>query len=62
MQYASDIVDKVWRVAEATGFGAHFINQQRNGIIDDHYYINKNHDPLTIDVNALTAFSTRANA
>ncbi len=41
MQYASDIVDKVWRVAEVTGFGAHFINQQRNGIIDDHYYINK---------------------
>lgn len=41
MQYASDIVEKVWRIAEATGFGGSFVNQQRNGIIDDHYYINK---------------------
>jgi len=41
MQYASDVVDKVWRIAAATGFGGNFIDQQRNGIIDDHYYINK---------------------
>lgn len=41
LQFASDIVDKVWKIAEATGFGGSFVNQQRNGIIDDHYYINK---------------------
>lgn len=41
MQYATDVVDKVWKIAEATGFGGNFVNQQRNGIIDDHYYINK---------------------
>lgn len=41
MQYASDIVDNVWRTGEMAGFGANFIDQQRNGIIDDHYYINK---------------------
>jgi glutaminyl-peptide cyclotransferase len=41
VQFANDIVDKVWNIAAATGFGSSFVNQQRNGIIDDHYYINK---------------------
>lgn len=40
MQYAPYIVDKVWKIASATGFSDAFVFEKTKGIIDDHYYIN----------------------
>ncbi len=40
-QYAGDIVDKVWKIAAASGFSQYFIEENTKGIIDDHYYINR---------------------
>lgn len=41
MQYAPEIVDKVWKVAASAGYGDYFIPEQTKGIIDDHFYINQ---------------------
>ena len=40
MQYASNIVDKVWRTASIEGFGNYFSNERTDPIIDDHVYVN----------------------
>ena len=41
MQYASAIVERVWRTAQQAGFG-HFFRSQRGGAItDDHLYVNR---------------------
>jgi len=50
MEYASDIVNKVWNVAEKLGYNAHFINKETNSITDDHYYVNTILDIPTIDI------------
>jgi hypothetical protein len=39
--YASGILDKVWRVADACGYGRMFENSSTDPILDDHYYVNK---------------------
>lgn len=41
MQYAPEIVEKVWKIAAASGFSDYFINERTKGIIDDHFYINR---------------------
>ena len=41
MQYAPYVVDKVWKVAAATGFGEYFLFERTKPIIDDHYYVNR---------------------
>lgn len=41
MQYAPYVVDKVWKVATATGFGEYFLFDKTKPIIDDHYYVNR---------------------
>ena len=48
--YAPHVVDKVWRNAQRLGYGNWFLNQDGNGITDDHYYINKISDIPTIDI------------
>ncbi len=40
-QYASGIIDKVWSIATASGYGHIFINRPAGGIIDDHIFINR---------------------
>ncbi len=40
MQYASNYVEKVWRTAEALGYGHYFRQDQTYPITDDHYYVN----------------------
>jgi len=35
------VVDKVWKVAAATGFGEYFLFERTKPIIDDHYYVNR---------------------
>ncbi len=39
-QYASEIVDKVWKAGYTAGYGNYFLQDKTNSIIDDHYYIN----------------------
>ncbi len=41
MQYASEVVDKVWRIARKSGYGKYFIDDRFQGIVDDHYFVNK---------------------
>lgn len=41
MQYASDVVELVWKTANDAGFGRYFVQDESPGIIDDHFYINK---------------------
>lgn len=38
--YADNYVEKVWRSAEALGYGKYFSHQQGFPIMDDHYYVN----------------------
>lgn len=40
-EYASDIVDKVWAVAEKSGYGDRFVNVLGGSVVDDHLYLNK---------------------
>ncbi len=41
MQYAAHVVNKVWSVAEQSGFGLYFRDENVGGITDDHLYVNK---------------------
>ena len=50
MQYASDIVDRVWRTANRIGYSGYFFFENGNYINDDHYYINKIKQIPTIDI------------
>ncbi|HOY32326.1 MAG TPA: M28 family peptidase [Bacteroidales bacterium] len=50
MEYAPDVVNKVWDAASRIGYGGHFSNEQTNPITDDHYYINKISGIPTIDI------------
>jgi len=38
---AQNIVDKVWKSAQAIGYGNHFVNDEGGYITDDHYYVYK---------------------
>ena len=48
--YASNILQKVWRKANLLGFGNHFIFENANQILDDHYYVNTITGIPTIDI------------
>lgn len=41
MEYAPEIVSKVWETASASGFGSYFIFYKSGGITDDHSYVNE---------------------
>lgn len=41
MQFAPQIVNKVWKLAQDMGYGNYFVNEQGGAITDDHYYVNK---------------------
>lgn len=40
-QYAPGLVDKLWDVAAALGYGGIFVNQKTDPILDDHVYVNQ---------------------
>ncbi len=48
-QLAGSIVDKVWSVARASGFGDVFVNELGGSVIDDHVFVNKANIPC-IDI------------
>ncbi|MDP5170831.1 MAG: M28 family peptidase [Bacteroidia bacterium] len=41
MQYAPDVVQRVWDAARSLGHGNFFISRRNDPIVDDHYYVNK---------------------
>lgn len=50
MQYAPDIVSKVWSAAFRAGYGNYFPNTDGGAINDDHLYVNKYAGIPTIDI------------
>ena len=50
MQYAPEIVEKVWRTANRIGYSGYFYFERGNTITDDHYFINKIKNIPTIDI------------
>ncbi len=50
MRYAAGIVDKVWGIGQALGYGQYFRSNQAPEIIDDHVYINEYARIPTIDI------------
>lgn len=40
MQYAPNIVDKIWKLAGYLGYSNYFVNQRGGQITDDHLYVN----------------------
>lgn len=41
MQYASGLVNEIWKTARLLGFSNYFINEMTSGITDDHLYLNR---------------------
>ena len=50
MQYAPDIVKKVWAAADVVGFGSYFVNQDGGYVTDDHIPVNEKAKIPTIDI------------
>jgi len=41
MQYAPDVMERVWRTARGMGFGHAFVNEPSGHIINDHLFVNR---------------------
>ena len=50
LQSAPNLVYKVWKTAENLGYGDVFVKQQGRGVVDDHYFINKNAGWPVVDI------------
>ena len=50
MQYAPDIVKKVWAAADVVGCGSYFVNQDGGYVTDDHIPVNEKAKIPTIDI------------
>lgn len=50
MQYAPDLVKRVWAAAETVGFGSYFINRDGGYVTDDHVPVNEKAKIPTIDI------------
>lgn len=50
VENAQPVLQQVWQTAHNLGFSNYFMYYQKGGIIDDHYYVNKNAGIPTIDI------------
>ncbi|NQX98219.1 MAG: M28 family peptidase, partial [Flavobacteriales bacterium] len=50
VQYAPQVVQKVWGNAKKLGYNNYFITQQMGGLIDDHKFVNKIANIPSIDI------------
>jgi hypothetical protein len=50
IEYASSVVQRVWNIGQALGYGNFFINQNMGGITDDHYFVNRDARIPMIDI------------
>jgi glutaminyl-peptide cyclotransferase len=53
-EFAPEISNKVWQIAEELGHGNYFVNEHGGSITDDHFYVNKVGIPM-IDIINLSA-------
>lgn len=49
-QYALNVVNKVWSVANSLGYSKYFLNRTTTQMIDDHVFINRDAKIPTIDI------------
>lgn len=40
MQYAPQVVEKIWKLARSMGYGNYFADAEGGGVTDDHYFVN----------------------
>lgn len=40
MQFAPQLMNKVWKLAQGMGYGNYFLDQRTSGVTDDHYFVN----------------------
>lgn len=40
MQYAPQVMDKVWKLAQNLGYGNYFVDEDGGAVTDDHYFVN----------------------
>lgn len=50
MQYASDVMNNVWRIAAEKGYSDYFLFEETRGIVDDHTYVNTMANIKCIDI------------
>lgn len=50
VQYASNITEKIWRIASRLGYGSYFINKKGGYITDDHVPVNKFHRAPSVNI------------
>ena len=50
MQYAPDLVKRVWAAAQTVGFGSYFIDRDGGYVTDDHVPVNEKAKIPTIDI------------
>jgi hypothetical protein len=50
MEYAASVVQRVWNIGQALGYGNYFIDQNMGGITDDHYFVNRDARIPMIDI------------
>ncbi len=40
MQFAPDVMNKVWKIAQSIGYANYFVEEFTGGVTDDHYFVN----------------------
>lgn len=50
MQSAPQVVYKVWKIADQLGYSGIFLQQEGRGVVDDHFFINRNAGWPVIDI------------
>ncbi len=40
MQFAGKVVNKIWKLAQAMGYGNYYVNTTTRNYVDDHYFVN----------------------
>jgi hypothetical protein len=50
VQYAANIVEKIWRTAVNLGYGQFFISRNNGYVTDDHLPVNKHHRAPAVDI------------
>jgi glutaminyl-peptide cyclotransferase len=50
VEYAASVVQRVWSIGQALGYGNYFVDQITGGITDDHYFVNRDARIPMIDI------------
>ena len=54
-QTAPGVVNKIWSLADRMGYETIFVNRNGRGVIDDHYFVNKNAGWPVVDIINISA-------